>query len=101
MDARYLLWSMRLLVASHLVVIALNLFAMLLLPFVVEWYIALPLLTFLANWAYDNTNRCPLTVWENHLRRRIGLPEIDNFLYYYLNCVTGIDFYKKLPTRSN
>jgi hypothetical protein len=45
------------------------------------WYVAMPITMFLAQ---QVTGRCPLTDWENSLRKRHGMPEIKGgFVKYY------------------
>ncbi len=46
------------------------------------WWISLPLGTIAVN-IYNQGAKCPFTDWENKLRRRMGMVEVDDFLKWY------------------
>jgi hypothetical protein len=53
------------------------------LPFSVNWRVALPLELFIAFFS-TNKSKCVLTTLENHIRRRLGLNDIERFVPHYL-----------------
>ncbi len=57
--------------------------AFLLLPFMSDWYIALPLMTFVFFFATSRFE-CQLTNMENILRKRLGKKRIGGFVGYYM-----------------
>ena len=63
-----------------------NFFSAICLPIYTNWFIWIPLESFLINLFFNPTfARCPLTKLENKIRTNLGLPEIKSFLgYYYL-----------------
>jgi hypothetical protein len=70
-------------VALHLVIISGNILAAITLPFVVPWYVALPLITLIINLTFSPIP-CPLTRMENRLRGRLQMPEVKHFMGYYM-----------------
>lgn len=77
----------------HILVVLANVVAAIVTPFLAPWYIAVPLLTLWANWAWMPLPYCPLTHFENWMRRRMGMPEIDDFVNYYVcERLFGISF---------
>ena len=75
--ALYTMWLV------HMAVIFGNLAAMIVVPFVQPWYIALPIITLLGNLMLTPIN-CPLTRWENKIRKRLGMRTIKGFTGHYL-----------------
>ena len=71
------------LVAFHFLVIIGNLAAFFILPFEVKWYISLPIMSFIARLALT-TQPCPLTNFENKLRKKLGKPKISTFVAHYI-----------------
>lgn len=71
------------LVAVHFAIVLGNVAAFFALPFMVPWYIALPLCTWI--WTLGTTANftCRLTEWENRLRNKLELPEIRTFIGHY------------------
>ena len=53
------------------------------LPFSVNWRVALPLELFIAFFS-TNKSKCVLTKLENHIRQRLGLNDIERFVPHYL-----------------
>ena len=52
---------------------------------------ALPLFAIVVYIGFSPTLICPLTHWENKLRRKIGKPEIKTFIkHYYINSIKKI-----------
>ena len=72
-----------LLVIVHFIVIIGNTCAFFYLPFVVDWYLALPLCSFIFFISLAPGKTCPLTRLENKLRRKCGLPTINAFIKHY------------------
>lgn len=81
MKALKILWAI--LVAIHMSIIIGNAFAFLFLPFLAPWYIALPCCTMIGR-VLCTTVKCPLTVLENKIRKKIGWPQIDRFVGHYI-----------------
>lgn len=50
--------------------------------YLAPWYIAVPVVHFELQQAFGG--RCPLTVLENRLRRRRGLPVVRDFIGHYV-----------------
>jgi hypothetical protein len=76
-------YFLRLIVAVHLIVVFTNFIALIILPFMTPWYVAIPLVTFLSNLVFNNWN-CALTQLENSVRIKIGKPKIRSFVRHYL-----------------
>lgn len=72
-----------LVVAIHFFVIFGVVAAFFVLPFKEDWYVALPLMTYIL---YLLTTRveCPLTNLENYLRQRLGMKKIGGFVGHYI-----------------
>ena len=69
---------------SHLLVVIGNSVSFFILPFMVEWYIALPLDSFILWVTFSPGTSCPLTKLENKIRRRLELEPIGGFIKHYL-----------------
>ncbi len=67
----------------HMLVIFGNLIAAISLPFLVPWYIALPIISLIINLIFSSVS-CPLTRLENRIRRSLQKPEIKHFVGHYL-----------------
>ena len=73
-----------LLVIFHMAIVVLDVIAIGMIIIYLPWWISLPFGTIGANVYYQSINRgCPLTAWENSIRRRLGMAEVDNFLRWY------------------
>lgn len=70
-------------IAVHFVLIAAMLAAACLVPFCAPWYVALPIVTYIINLTFTNT-QCSLTKLENAVRRRLHMPEIRAFIKNYI-----------------
>jgi len=71
-----------LLVIVHAVIILANAASFFFLPFLAPWYIALPCCTMIGRVLFTSI-KCPLTVLENKLRTKLGMPQIDRFVSHY------------------
>jgi len=49
-----------------------------------NWYIYLPLITFIVVITCSRTIDCPLTKIENKLRKKLDLDQIQGFIKYYI-----------------
>ena len=75
-------------VILHFILFLGNILSALILPFVVPWYVALPLCTFLVRLMVSR-DRCPATDLENYIRLKIGLPKIAFVKNYIINPIKG------------
>jgi hypothetical protein len=48
------------------------------------WYIGLPLCTFIGVVTFSRVIDCPMTRYENKIRKRLGKPTIGGFIKHYL-----------------
>jgi len=71
-------------VISHWTLIFGNITAFVILPFFTSWYIALPLMSYIGLLTFSRVLDCPLTRFENKLRRSLNMPEVKGFIGYYL-----------------
>jgi hypothetical protein len=69
-------------VILHFVYIGLMIASFMLLPALAEWYIAAPLMA-VPPVLLVSPGPCPLTMIENVLRRRLGMPTIGGFIRHY------------------
>jgi hypothetical protein len=53
-------------------------------PWGVSWYVALPLCTFIVLVTFSKVLDCPMTRYENKLRKEVGKPEIRGFVKHYI-----------------
>ena len=53
-------------------------------PYGFPWYIALPLCSFIVLVSFSKVLDCPMTQYENKLRREVGKPEIRGFMKHYI-----------------
>jgi hypothetical protein len=72
-----------LIVVIHFVFVVGDVAAMFVLPFMTPWYVWIPLETWLVNTTLGKTLVCPVTEYENYLRRNLGMPEIRGFIKHY------------------
>ena len=70
-------------ITIHFFIIAGNILAALVLPFVTPWYIALPLCTFVV-WLTFSPISCPLTRLETRIRMFLGLERVEFFVKHYI-----------------
>ena len=79
------LWRIALysVVLFHFVMLFFNGLAFFLLPFLTHWYIALPLCSFIFRLATVES-QCPITAYENSIRRRLGMKVISSFIGHYV-----------------
>lgn len=84
---QFALWAT---IIFHMAIIFGNLLACMILPFVMPWFISLPLVTLICNLIFSPIP-CPLTKLESLIRRSLGMPEIRYFIKHYI-----VDPVKKL-----
>jgi len=73
-----------LLAAFHMAIVVLDAIAIVMIAILCPWWISLPLGTIGVNVYYQSIDKgCPFTVWENRIRHRLGMAEVDNFLRWY------------------
>ena len=90
-----------LLVAAHLAIILINTASFFALIVLAPWYIAMPCCTMIVRVLFSQV-LCPLTVVENKMRVKLGLPPIDRFVSHYLiPNVEGSKIEKILKTLSS
>jgi hypothetical protein len=53
-------------------------------PWGFPWYVALPLCTFIVLVTFSKVLDCPMTRYENKLRKNVGKPEIRGFVKHYI-----------------
>lgn len=70
-------------VLFHMFVVIGNLIAFLSLPFLQPWYVALPLCTFIFWISLTRGVECPLTRFENYLRKEMQVKPIKGFMKHY------------------
>jgi hypothetical protein len=75
------------LVITHFVLVIAEIASFFALPFLADWYIAIPSMTFLFFFT-TSRNDCQLTNLENLMRRRLGMKRIGGFVGHY--CVRPI-----------
>jgi len=75
-------WLLVGLVIFHFTLIVINTISFFLLPFYTPWFVAVPLMSFIFRLA--TINDCPLTKYENVLRRDLGLRYIRSFISTYI-----------------
>ena len=71
-----------LVISFHFAVILGNVAALFVLPFVVPWYISLPLMSLIVNLMFSPAS-CPLTRLESRIRKSLGMDEIRHFVKHY------------------
>jgi hypothetical protein len=76
--------KLHIVVIFHHAVVLMNIAAFAVLAFTTPWYIACPLMTWIAMLSSSRVLDCPLTKYENKLRRGLGKPEIRGFIKHYL-----------------
>ena len=70
-------------ISFHMLVIFGNMTAAICLPFLVSWYVALPIISLIVNLTFSPVS-CPMTRLENKIRRSLQMPEIKHFVGHYL-----------------
>lgn len=70
------------LVPLHSAIVATNVAAFFVVPFVAPWYLWVPICTMIGR-VICVRNACPLTIWENRIRSRLGMNKIDGFVQHY------------------
>lgn len=70
-------------VISHWAIIVGNGIAFLILPFYTDWYIALPLMSYIGLLTFSRVLDCPLTKLENKVRKNLGMSEVKGFIGHY------------------
>tara|TARA_B100000676_G_C18055803_1_gene834334 strand:+ start:665 stop:1090 length:426 start_codon:yes stop_codon:yes gene_type:complete len=53
-------------------------------PYGFPWYVALPLCSFIVLVSFSKVLDCPMTRYENKLRREVGKQEIRGFMKHYM-----------------
>ncbi len=53
-------------------------------PYGFPWYVALPLCSFIVLVSFSRVLDCPMTRYENKLRREVGKQEIRGFMKHYI-----------------
>jgi len=76
-------------VAFHVFIVIANIIGVILVGWRGPWYLAIPIWTLLANLICSSQVTCPLTILENHFRRKAGMPEIGIFLEHYFGWKVG------------
>ena len=79
---RTLKFCLMVVVLVHSIIIFFNVAAFLIAPFETPWYIWTPMCTVIARIVYGS-GLCPLTVLENRIRAKLGMPSIKGFVYHY------------------
>ncbi len=77
------------LVLLHSVIISLNFICLFYLPALTPWYVWVPCCTLVARMLFTD-NRCPLTILENKIREKIGMPQIEGFVKHYFGGILWI-----------
>lgn len=74
-----------LLVIFHWFVLIGNISSIIPLIIYTKWYISLPLVSFLVRITFERDDlSCPLTRWENKIRKKLGWPIITGFVKHYV-----------------
>lgn len=71
-------------VTLHWALIIGNIASFIVLPFLASWYVALPLMSYIGLLTFSRVLDCPVTRFENKLRRELGMPEIRGFIGHYM-----------------
>lgn len=72
----------RIVAGVHMLILAINTAAIVVLPLTEPVWVWLPICTYLVRASFGHT--CPLTTLENRLRASSGLPQIPGFVEYYI-----------------
>ena len=78
----YLIWLRLLVIFHHLGILGFLVSAPMLIIKTPFW-IWLPLNTWILHLIFSPVLVCPLTIWENRLRRKLSLEQIDTFFKHY------------------
>tara|TARA_Y100000034_G_scaffold35064_2_gene43031 strand:- start:16455 stop:16922 length:468 start_codon:yes stop_codon:yes gene_type:complete len=81
---KFLRASLALVVVTHWALIFGNFASFVILPFYTSWYIALPLMSYIGLLTFSRVLDCPLTKFENKIRRSLGMSEVKGFIGHYL-----------------
>lgn len=71
------------LVSVHLFAVIANLLALILIPFLADWYLVMPLMSLLITLNFSRNIDCPITRLENYLRVKLGKKKIGGFVGHY------------------
>jgi hypothetical protein len=71
-----------LIVSFHFLVVIFNVLSMFFLAFCEKWYVSLPLISFIVMLMTNNV-KCGLTILENKIRVKLGMPRIKGFVGHY------------------
>lgn len=69
-------------VVTHFVAVVGNLASIIYLLIYSPWYVCFPAITFIIDLAVNNW-KCPLTMLENSIRIKLGMPVIHGFIGHY------------------
>lgn len=72
------------LVISHFLIVFGNILAFFILPFYEKWYVSLPLMGFIFSISFSRSWKCPLTDFENKLRKDLDMKPIAGFVGHYI-----------------
>jgi len=75
--------GLKVIIFFHFAIIIGNLLAIGFLAVNEPWWVSIPLITFLLNLVTNSWN-CPLTILENKIRKKLGLPQIRSFIKHYV-----------------
>lgn len=70
-------------IALHFFVVIGNLITFFIIPFLQPWYIALPICSLIVTLSFGRPGDCPLTRFENKIRKELGLSQIKGFIKHY------------------
>ena len=70
-------------VVAHFVALVGNIASVVWLLVYAPWYVCFPAITFIVDLAVNNW-KCPLTILENKLRKKLGMNLIGGFIGYYI-----------------
>ncbi len=83
MEKKALKIALAALVVFHGYIVVANVLAFFVLPFLTDWYIAVPCMSSILFLMFARGVSCPLTDLENFLRQRLGLKRIGGFVGHY------------------
>lgn len=82
---RFLRYAVELLATFHGLLVIGSIASLFVCPFMLPWYAALPICVFIVHLLFDPAWICPATIWENRLRRRADMPELNGgWLNHYV-----------------
>jgi hypothetical protein len=77
-----MIFLLYLIVFFHFLVVIFNVLAVFFLAFCEKWYVSLPLISFIVMLMTNNI-KCGLTILENKIRTKLGMPRIKGFVGHY------------------